>query len=560
MIHRWMRRVLGLPRPRCRSDVESIAVELPDGVRLATTHVWPIGIEGRAPTVVLRSPYGTWIRPPTLVWLGRLLAEYGFHVVLQDVRGRYASEGEFEPFVNEAEDGAATLDWLETQSWSDGPVGLVGASYLAHCAWAATALRPGRVGALAIAIGSSDLYPLFYPHGVFSFANAVEWAAGVGRREGVDARQLDLDRAFDFEPVREADRVARCEVDFYRTWVDRPKRDDYWDRVQAPLPERAPPTLLIGGYWDFFLEPQLDDHAALTAQAAAGLGAAPQLLLGPWCHGPVAHRRFFRDGLQRRSLGRIVEHLDTHLAERTPSNVAPAVRFFVCDPGARGEWRDSPTWPPADAHTAALHLDASTDRARLVSAPATAAGRVEIEYDPSDPTPTIGGALFGWKAGSKDQGRLALRDDVAVLESAPLARDVVLAGPVVARLFVGADQAPADFAVHLIDAAPRGSLLEVGDGLARLDDVATPKDEPQKDEPHELVVSLGHRTWRFRAGHRVRIHVAPAHCPRFARARPPTLDDDEPVVSKQWVVTSAQRPSRVELTLTAGSQLELQPD
>ncbi len=553
-----MRRALGLPGPRCRSDLEQLVVEMPDGVRLATTHVWPIGVDGPAPTLLLRTPYGVRTRPPAMIWLGRLLAEYGYHVVLQDCRGRYASEGEFEPFVNEAEDGAATLDWLEHQSWSEGKVGIVGASYLAHAAWAATSLRPDRVGALAIAIGSSDLHPLFYPHGVFSFANAVEWAAGVGRREGVDARRLDLDRAFAFEPVREADRVARCEVDFYRTWVDHPTHDDYWASVRAALPEHAPPTLFVAGYWDFFAEPQLDDHAALVERAQAGSGAAPSLVLGPWAHGPVANVRFLRDGMQRRSLGRIVEHLDTHLAGRNDAAHAAPVRYFVCDPRGRGEWREASAWPPEEAHTIALHLVLGSGGARLTERPATEVGRLEIEYDPRDPTPSIGGALFGWKAGAKDQGEVALRGDVAVLETDALAQDVVIAGPVVARLFTEIERAPADFAVHLVDAGPNGSLLAVGDGLARLDASTPTKDEDEA--VHELVVSLAHRAWRFRAGHRIRIHVAPAHCPRFARARPPTVDDaDDSLVARQWVVTSPEHPSRIELPLVGARTLSTRP-
>ena len=338
MIRGVLRRALRLPAARCRSAVEDVAVAMPDGTRLATTHVWPIDVRGSAPTILIRTPYGVRARPPGMIWLGRLLAESGYHVVLQDVRGRYASEGEFEPFVHEADDGAATLDWLETQSWSEGPVGMLGASYLAYAAWAAASLRPERIGALSIAIGSSDLFPVFHPHGVFSFANSVEWAAGVGEREGVDRRHVDLERAFAHEPIRDADRVARREVSFYRTWVDHPTRDDYWERVRAELPEPAPPTLFFAGWWDFFLEPQLADHAALAERASGGGDAAPRLVLGPWSHGPVAHWRFLRHGLLGRTLRATIAHFDTHLTDRAAPE-EPPVRFFVCDPKGGGEWR-----------------------------------------------------------------------------------------------------------------------------------------------------------------------------------------------------------------------------
>jgi len=581
MIHRLLRRTLGLPRRRCASDVEHLAVEMPDGVRLATTHVWPIDAHGPTPTLLLRTPYGVTTRPAPTLWLGRLLAESGYHVVLQDVRGRYASEGRFEPFVNEAGDGATTLDWLEGRNWSEGQVGMLGASYLSHCAWAATSLRPDRIGALAIAMGSSDLHPVFHPHGVFSFANAVEWAAGVGDHEDIDARHVDLDRAFSHEPVREADRVARCEVDFYRTWVDHPTHDAYWDEVRAPLPDPAPPTLFVGGWWDFFIEPQLADYAQLALQADRGSGPAPDLVLGPWSHGPIAHRKFWRDGMQRRSLGRIVRHFDKCLAGRNEGRPDQPVRYFVCDPEARGEWRESSAWPPPGAETLALHLHpdatgpglgaatendtgpglgAATENdtgSGLGAAAASDTGRIEIEYDPADPTPSVGGAFFGWKAGSKDQAQVALRADVVCLESAPLVHDLVIAGPVNARLFVSAELTPADFAVHLVDAAPNGSMLEVGDGLGRFTPTgeAEESDDRSPDSAHALTVALGHRAWRFRAGHRLRVHLAPAHCPRFARARGPGVDDDTAAApSKQWIFAGPPTPSRIELTLACDAR------
>lgn len=556
MMHRIARRWLGLPAPRCASDVDYAAVEMPDGVRLSTTHVWPIGCDGPTPTLLIRTPYGVTTRPPLMIWLGRLFAEYGYHVVIQDVRGRYASEGHFEPFVHEAADGAATIDWLDDRGWCQGPIGLFGASYLAHSAWAAASRRPERVGALAIAIGSSDLHPLFYPHGVFSFANAVEWAAGVGEREGVAAKEIDLDRALRFEPVREADRVARCEVDFYRTWVDHPEHDEYWQSVRAPLPDPAPPTLFVAGWWDFFLEPQLEDHARLCAQAAAGRGERPELVLGPWSHGPVAHRRFFRNGMPRRTLGRIIRHFDHHLARRPVAGAHAPVRFFVCDPGGRGDWRDSDTWPPADGHALALHLHPAGSSGELTLEPPEESVRIEIEYDPSDPTPSVGGAFFGLKAGSKDQREVSLRDDVACLESLELREDLVIAGPVALQLFVSSEQRPADFAAHLVDLAPDGSMLEVGDGLARLGETAEAM-ETGEHAIHPLPVSLGHRAWRFRAGHRVRLHLAPAHCPRFGRARPPGPDDDEaPDRSRQWIHAGPDGPSRLELVAVAGSRFD----
>ena len=557
MIHRLIRSVLRLPPRRCASDVEHVAVSMRDGVRLATTHIWPIDAEGSTPTLLIRTPYGVETRPPFMIWLGRILAEQGHHVVIQDVRGRYRSEGEFKPFVHEADDGADTLDWLEGQSWSEGPVGMLGASYLTHAAWAAATKRPGRVGSLALAIGSSDLFPLFHPHEMFAFANAVEWAAGLGEREGVDARQVDLDRAFAHEPVREADRVARKELDFYREWVDHPERDAYWQGIDAGLPDPAPPTLLIAGFWDFFIEPQLDDYAALMRQAEAGRGTAPRLLLGPWAHGTVAHWRFWRNGMAKRSLAAAIEHFDATLRGDPASAPGRGARVtsFVGAASGPFTWRTSEDWPPRDAGSASFYFDAHAGRPRLSDAPPEDRVRFEGIYDPLDPTPTIGGKLFGLKAGAKNQAALTSRPDLLCIESLPLERDLELAGPVSATLFVGANAVPADFAVHLIDAAPNGTLLGVCDGIARCHDALEDDTKTLR-----LDVSLAQAGWRFRAGHRVRLHVAPANCPRFARPRPPTptpgtTGDDDTATSLFWIAASNDEPSRIDLTLAPGERM-----
>jgi hypothetical protein len=174
---RW---ALALPPRRHRSlATDTTWVEMADGVRLATTVVRPLGVE-RAPAVLFRTPYGTRRLATPMLLMGRIFAEAGFAAVVQDVRGRYASEGEFEPFVNEGADGGCSVAWVAEQDWCDGRVGLVGFSYLAYAAWAAQAACPEPVKAIAAGIGASNLHDAFYPGGAFSLETALRWAAGVG--------------------------------------------------------------------------------------------------------------------------------------------------------------------------------------------------------------------------------------------------------------------------------------------------------------------------------------------------------------------------------------------
>ena len=217
---------------------------------------------------------------------GRLLAEQGYHVILQDVRGRYASEGRFVPFEAERNDGHDTMSWLLKQPWAGGqPIGLLGASYLAYTAWCVLAEAPEHVGAVVSWIGSGDLYSTLYRGGAIAMHNVLEWGLTVGEQETLSARQVDLERGLAHTPVREADRVALRSVDWVRDWIDHPRKDAYWAALEAELPERIPPVLSMAGLYDFFLPSQMEQYDRLIVAHKKEGAVQPRLILGPWAHG-----------------------------------------------------------------------------------------------------------------------------------------------------------------------------------------------------------------------------------------------------------------------------------
>ena len=330
---------------------------MPDGRRLWTLHVWPIGAEGRIPCVLARTPYSA--KASLAAWFpwSRLLAESGYHVVVQDVRGRYESEGRFEPFKHEAADGAATLDWLRRQDWFEGRVGLFGWSYLAYCAWAALGASSPSVDALAVAIGSGRLHRVFHPGGSFALSASLEWATGVGARERVPARRIDLARGLDHRPVREADRVALRTLDWYREWVDHPRDDEFWAELKPRPVAQPPPSLLIAGWYDFFLSAQLRDYAGLTAEFAGSLPAdSHRLVIGPWAHGLPARASWRRNPLPAVLLRETLAHFERHLKRLAPDTERAPVRFFL--PGAE-RWRDARAWPVPGGEERSLYLRSS---------------------------------------------------------------------------------------------------------------------------------------------------------------------------------------------------------
>ena len=520
MILRIARKLLGLPAPRCGSAIERRFVPMRDGVRLATWHVWPIDVRETPGTIVIRTPYGVGGPRSVTFIMARLLAESGQHVIVQDVRGRYASEGLFVPFVNERLDGADTLRWVDEQQWSTGPVGLFGVSYLAYAAWCALAEAPELVGALVSVIGSGDLYGSFYRGGALSLQNTLEWGVSVGERESVPGRRMDLVRGLAHRPVREADRVALRTVDWVRDWIDHPRRDSFWQSITPELPDSIPPTLNVAGWYDFFLECQLRDHEALVRAASERGGPLPKLIVGPWAHGLPARLGWWRESLAGHALRAAIDHFDVHLRGAPASDGDQPVRFFV--PG-RDVWRDSDTWPPADVTVRKLFLDVRESRGALsFEEPQGPQESLRLRHDPAFPTPTLGGALFGIKAGIKDQRPLEGRADVVRYESSPLESDLTIAGPV--RLFatIECDADDFDVTVRLIDIAPEGRAENVCDGIqrARWRDAAREDETPKFVEPGSIgpiEVDLGNASRTILAGHRLCVVLGGSNFPRFDR-------------------------------------------
>jgi putative CocE/NonD family hydrolase len=588
-----LRQTLRLPKARCSSEIESEWVAMRDGVRLATRHVWPIGVEDTPPTLLIRTPYGTAQRlAPTLI-AARLFAESGYHVVLQDVRGRYESEGRFEPFVSEREDGGDTLRWLTEQPWCDGRIGLFGASYSGYTAWAALEDAPEVPGAIAVAIGSGDIYHSFYFGGAFALAVAFEWGIGIGEQRSISRRSLDLARGLAHRPTREADRVAHRVVSWYRDWLDHPREDDYWRSIQTKLPATVPPALLVGGWHDPFLAAQLGDYARLREHADLSGSAPPQLIVGPWAHGRVANRRWWRQGFVGTMLRASLQHFERQLATERDAAASPhdgprePVRYFV---SGLDRWRYQSCWPPADVEPRRLYLHAEQGGAKPgvpgtldFSPPSRTADEAaddsgtgaasEYDHDPTDPAPSVGGAMLGVRGGAKDQRGTWARSDIVAFESAALGANLEVAGPVTLALHASTNAEDVDFSARLIDVAPDGRALNVCDGIVRrrwqraaADDLsrADGQDEasradgqeeawfPAPDEVREVTIELGEVATTFLMGHRIRLEIASASFPRFdrnpgTRALPATAAARDARCSRQKIVHDAQHLSSLLL-------------
>lgn len=487
-----------------------LRVPMSDGLTLAADHYYPT-IPGNFATILIRSPYG---RGKKAGAFGMLLnfsayrfAERGYHVIVQDTRGRFDSEGEFDPYFNERADGLATLDWLKTQHWFNGVLGLWGGSYLGIVQWV-IADAP-LVRAMVPAITGSQLQTIVYPDGALDLSLAMRWIAifqaldnGKNLLEGVcQFTQLEsrIVPAFKALPLIEGDALAVGEpVTFYRKWLEHASPDDaLWvDVHQTTYPERTTaPVHFIGGWYDFFLRALLEDYHTLTAA-----GRNPYLTIGPWHH--------FSEIISLTELYEGLIWFDTHLKGDARRRRPKPVRIYVM--GAN-EWRELDSWPvPAQPTPFYLHARRRLDQ--LTPQPDEAVDN--YIYDPNDPTPALGGTQFSPFAGPCDNRSLEARHDVLTYTTPPLVEPLEIIGPVCLHLYAKSSLDHTDFFGRLCDVYPDGRSINVCDGLFR---VEPGKGTPQPDGSLCLEVDMWATAYHFRPGHRLRLQVSSGAHPRWNR-------------------------------------------
>lgn len=510
--------------------------------------------EGNYPVLLTRTPYNKSMANLSYGWLQPIRpASEGYVVVVQDVRGRFESDGRFHPFHQELSDGFDTVEWCARQPWSNGRVGMYGFSYLGATQWLAASAQPPNLQCIFPSLTASDYYDGWtYRGGAFELGFNLTWTALLLAlpevpRLGLETGELqrvmaglggvvwDHWPALRHLPVNELPAFAHDAVaTYYKEWLEHPTRDAYWEpiSIEAAHPRIHAPAYNLGGWYDLFIRGTLRNFSGMRANGPTEVARNGQrLIVGPWSHGSTltasVGQTVFGQASQVLLEDLHMNWFDRWLRDRdTGIDAGPQVRVFTM--GAN-TWDTYSDWPPREAVPTKyyLHSNGAAATARgdgVLSTDAPGGERPDqFVYDPLNPCPTRGGALFPYPLdvppGPFDQGDVEARADVLCYTTPVLDRDVQVTGTIEARLWVASSCPDTDVTAKLVDVHPDGTAMNLTDGIirARYHRGFERPELLQPGVPVEVTIDMAGTSNVFRAGHRIRLEVSSSNFPGFDR-------------------------------------------
>ena len=542
-----------------------VKVPMRDGVRLSTDLYLPTS-EGPFPTLLLRT-YADNQREAHFESIRRFV-EAGYAVAAQDCRGRFDSEGEFNPYAQEPKDGYDTQEWIGAQPWCDGNIGTFGGSYMGFTQSMTAPLRSRYLKALVPVASQQDNFGHWRVDGALQLHVAMNFIFGAGRTMQIaNNQQLNWHELFRRLPIE----TALADINdqpFYRAVIRHDTYDDFWDSysMRHKYGEVEAPALIISGWYDNLIHEAFKLFTGWSSQGrSAEARNLTKLLIGPWSHGGIgtpAHGSIDFGG--NGALNTDDEHLrwyDRRL--RSIDNGIdgePPVRIFVM---GENVWRHEGEWPLARTQYTRYYLHSGGGANSMTGDGVLASGSADHEppdtysYDPEDPVPTYGGQFMALRFtdtvnGPMDRRPVEVRDDVLVYTTDPLEHDVEVTGPVSLTLYASSSAPDTDFTGTLVDVHPDGKAIILCDGLLRTryrDSIErTTLMEPGR--VYELQVNIWETSNLFKAGHRIRLEVSSSNFPRFDRNLNTgnfQATDTEIRVADQTIYHDSDRPSHLTL-------------
>ena len=527
-----------------------------DGTHLAANIFRP-KTGGRFPVILMRTPYG---KLDEKFPDAKRYTAAGYAMVVQDCRGRGKSEGTWDPFRYDVEDGFDTQEWVGKQSWCNGEIGTAGGSYVGWTQWAPAPNGSKYLKAMVPVVPFGDAYDLAYAGGAFQLALLMGWGSGVG---GVSLSPEKLQEAYRHLPLRTFGDQFEKKVPYLNDWVQHATHDDYWQQrgINYRYADVTVPTLNIGGWYDIFSKVTLD----LTSQVRASsrdreVRRNEFVIIGPWTHGVGARKvgelNFGPEAALK--IGDFQFQWFEYWLKGHETGVQdwPAYYLFVM---GENRWRGENEWPLKRTQFTSYFLHSSGHANSLKGEGAlgiTKPGEEDLDhftYDPNNPVPSVGGNnLVGATAGPYDQTKVEEREDVLVYSTAPLEQDLEVTGPVKLVLWASSSATDTDFTGKLVDVSPEGKAYNLCDGILRAR-YRNGMERPALLGPGQaqrFEIDLWVTSSLFKRGHRIRLEVSSSNFPRFDRnpnSGKPFGTDTELLSARQTILHDAEHPSHLLL-------------
>lgn len=593
---------------------KGVMVPARDGIRLATDIYRPARAgepaAGQFPVLVTRTPYGKNAGEAG----AKFFAERGYVVLVQDVRGRYDSEGTFYIYAADGKDGYDTIEWAARQPWSNGMIGTFGSSYQAGNQNSAALEKPPHLKAMFQLVGSSNYWEdgagrggAFYLLHNLPYALSMASSSKEALADPVVAAALkeanqqlgDWLRAYPLRNPSPLSLVPSYER-FYKDWVEHPAFDSYWKQKHydfedyyAEFPDV--PVYFISGWYDLFLRGAINGYVGMSKVSKS----PKKLLIGPWPHGigrtnagDVSFGSSAAVDIQNEQLrwfDQTLKNRDTGILKEPP------VRVFTMAGGdgsktpegrlaAGGEWKTLSTWPMPGTAPRSFYLRAGGELGEL---PTEKVPPSTYLFDPSNPVPTIGGAIDSGGQlvpsgprdqrctekvfGCRDSLPLSARKDVLVFQTPPLQEELDVTGPVSVELWVSSSARDTDFTAKLVDlypptpAYPNGYAMNITDRIvrARFRNSLSKPEPLEPGQPSKISIDLLSTSMRFRKGHRLRVDISSSNFP-FYDVNPNTGDtpthSPRPEIATNSVFHDREHASRVILPIVPTATSSLRPE
>jgi len=512
---------------------KKIEIPMRDGIKLATDLYFPKNENGPFPVILMRTPYNKAILKP----YGAYFSRQDYVYAIQDVRGRFESQGDWEPFIYEGEDGYDSIEWLAAQDWSSGKIGMYGGSYSAYVQYAAAILNPPHLVTLIPNISSATPFDnMPYEGGVLVMGGNIRWVDIVENSKTIEDMQKkakeiftkDWNTLLSYLPVIDLDKkILGKENPYWRQWIKHNTDDSYWEKGNylKKLRELDIPVFLQSGWFD----PGNRGTKLAYSHLKHSKNKYIKMIMGPWEHTDQSSKYLYGQDLgEAADIGLInlyIKWFDYWLKGKDNGITnEPLVQVFNFGPN---NWLKADTYPlPATSFikyyiSSEKGANTSGGDGKLQTKKSSSTRQYDTyTYDPGDPSPCFIDFLKK-RALERYNNLVVSREDMLVYETAPFEQPLTIAGPISAVLYASSSAKDTDWFVTIYVVAEDGEISSMGMTWGALraryrNSMSTPK-FLEKDKIYEFTIDLSHTGNTFSKGERIRMEISSASFPEYSR-------------------------------------------